>query len=261
MVNNKNAQNAQVEKARGNTRTRAWCLTINNYEDFNLVVESAQIFEKYVIGKEVGENGTPHLQMWLYKKDKICFNKLKTLFPTAHIEPAKGNEASNVKYCTKENDYVSKGVKVRKTIRDPLFGKELHDFQKQVLEIIAGPADERTIHWFVDEKGGKGKTSLAKHICMNYAAIYLSGKSNDIKYAIANWIAEKDLDICIFDFTRSSENFISYQGLEEVKNGIFFCNKYESKQIIINPPHVVCFSNFEPDESKLSEDRWKIYKL
>ena len=63
------------------------------------------------------------------------------------------------------------------------------------------------------------------------------------------------------EFTRSQEQFVSYQAIEEVKNGILFNNKYEAKMVVFNNPHVVVFSNFEPDYKALSSDRIKCHKL
>ena len=51
---------------------------------------------------------------------------------------------------------------------------------------------------------------------------------------------------------------MSYDAIESIKSGIIFNSKYETGQKMINPPHIIVFSNFLPDVSKLSEDRWNI---
>lgn len=67
--------------------------------------------------------------------------------------------------------------------------------------------------------------------------------------------------MAIFDYTRSQEEYISYEALEAVKNGIFYNNKYESGMVVYNTPHVIVLSNFRPDLSKLSADRWRIKEV
>lgn len=57
------------------------------------------------------------------------------------------------------------------------------------------------------------------------------------------------------------ENYVSYEAIESVKDGIFFSGKYESGMTIFNQPHIICFANFAPDIGKMSSDRWKIFEL
>lgn len=64
---------------------------------------------KFVFGKEVGEEGTPHLQGYLEAKNSVDFDSLKRAFPMIHWEKAKGSKQANLCYCTKENDYICSG--------------------------------------------------------------------------------------------------------------------------------------------------------
>ena len=36
---------------------------------------------------------------------------------------------------------------------------------------------------------------------------------------------------------------------------------YESKMKVFDPPHVICFANFEPKREAMSADRWAIVDL
>lgn len=105
-----------------------------------------------------------------------------------------------------------------------------------------------------------GKTTLAKHLCLKYKneIIFLSGKANDIKYAVFEFTKKKTLRCAIFHYTRSNEQFVSYEAIESIKDGIFFNNKYESAQVIYDCPHIIVFANFQPNYGSLSKDRWKI---
>lgn len=70
-----------------------------------------------------------------------------------------------------------------------------------------------------------------------------------------------ELDICIMDFPRTVEGYVSYSAIEEIKNGMFFNGKFESSMVMFNTPHIVIFANFLPDTSKLSKDRWVIENI
>lgn len=239
------------------TRARSWSITINNYEnsDLDRITQLEKAGNVVIWQKEKGANGTPHIQGAIRFKNSTSFNVVKTHFPKAHIEVCR-NWAALKKYCQKVE------TRDEEPIDDPLADKELYDWQKEILEMIKEKADDRTIHWYYDPIGCKGKTTLAKHICMRGDAIYVTGKAADIKHGVVDWItSRKKLGTVFIDLTRSVENFVSYQGIEEIKNGIFFSTKYESKMVIFNCPHVIVFANFAPDESKLSMDRWRIIKI
>ena len=48
---------------------------------------------------------------------------------------------------------------------------------------------------------------------------------------------------------------MNYGALEQLKNGLVYNTKYESGMRMFATPHVLVFSNFEPDRSKITEDR------
>lgn len=122
--------------------------------------------------------------------------------------------------------------------------------------------DERTIYWFWSNKGNIGKSSLCKHLCLRYGAIALGGKVGDAMYAVGKLVAAgKPPNIVVFDVARSESHRLEYVSLEKLKNGCFFSSKYESAMVMLNPPHVIVFANEGPNESKLSDDRWKITNL
>lgn len=129
-------------------------------------------------------------------------------------------------------------------------------WQQSLLVALEAAPDPRTVHWLWDRAGGTGKTTFSKHLVDNMQAFYSNGgKHADITYA---YNGEK---IAIFDFVRSSEEFVCYSVIEAIKNGILTISKYESQTRIFDPPHVICFANFFPDCTKLSEDRWNIVEL
>lgn len=247
---------------KGNTRlspAKRWCFTLNNYSDsdYNDILAiclDGSIVSKYIVGKEVGESGTPHLQGFVYFVKK---HRPKEIFKNEkiHWEKSKGSDDDNADYCSKDGNYRS-NMKVRKPLKI-LKEDQLFSWQKDIVEIIKSEPDDRTIYWFWEPVGGIGKTTFCKYLAHVHGAVAIEGRKNDILYCAA----EFESDIYIFDFERSCEDYISYAAMEKVKNGFFMCSKYESKPIVRNCPHVICFANFEPDISQLSADRWKIKKI
>lgn len=87
------------------SRSRKWCGTLNNYsdDDWNDMVTTECVYS--VIGKEVGEKGTPHLQMFFYFEVPRSLNYMKAIHDKAHWEMARGTVEENTIYCTKGDDF------------------------------------------------------------------------------------------------------------------------------------------------------------
>lgn len=90
-----------------------FCFTINNYTDVDIetIVDKVVPLCSYVLfGKEVGAEGTPHLQGFIKLKSKRTVLQTRALFGcNPHIEPAKGSDEQNKVYCKKDNDFTEYG--------------------------------------------------------------------------------------------------------------------------------------------------------
>lgn len=89
----------------------AWCLTINNYTEEDCITELPTVLRYMVYGKEVGKNGTPHLQMYIYYNNQAKFTAVKKRFPRAHIEVKLPNTTHKqaIEYCKKDGSFVELG--------------------------------------------------------------------------------------------------------------------------------------------------------
>ena len=111
-----NEQAATAEAARDSTKlqARGWCFTINNPRSKTLFPDGLPESIKYIVYQfEIGKEGTPHLQGFLYfvkpKRmaaiKKIAYKNSEdasvTPFAGAHLEVAKGSPQQNKDYCTK----------------------------------------------------------------------------------------------------------------------------------------------------------------
>jgi Putative viral replication protein./RNA helicase. len=83
---------------------RGFCFTINNPGDGDRPnLESFPFTVDYLVWQiERGEEGTTHIQGYLYVKNKASFGQIKSALPRAHIEAAQGTAVQNRVYCTKE---------------------------------------------------------------------------------------------------------------------------------------------------------------
>lgn len=96
------------------TRFRDYILVINNWteQEFQMLKLECEKKSTYaIIGKEVGESGTPHLQSFIYWSNQREFSAIKKKFPRAHIErkskKSTFKEASD--YCKKDGDFWEHG--------------------------------------------------------------------------------------------------------------------------------------------------------
>lgn len=106
---------------------RAYEFTWNNYtsEDVKYVEE---LECKYLVyGKEVGEQGTPHLQGLIIFKYQKTFNAARKMFKNNHIEAAKKNY-NLMMYCKKGEQ--TKEEWKQYNIKGPNYGKNADVFEK-----------------------------------------------------------------------------------------------------------------------------------
>lgn len=242
-----------------------WCFTWQYQEDGDLEIlfkVLQGIADRYIVGEEIAPTtGKKHAQGFMALKEKARFEALnKMITPAWHIEPCKGSEAQNIKYCSKEGKFHKWGFEV-----DVEVITELRPWQQTVIDILKQPVDKRAIHWFYDREGKKGKSELFIYLIKHYKCIALTGgKKADIINVVFN---QKDVikkikdNIFAIDVPRSDHNAVSYQALEEIKNGCIINTKYEGGSFIFNKPHIIVFSNFYPQKEKLSSDRWRIYHI
>lgn len=256
--------NEKKKNVQGTQRIN-WFFTFNNYENEDierLETRFRVICKRYIFQEEKGESGTPHLQGCIELKTRMRWSEFK-LNPTIHWEPTKDKLAS-WKYCQKDETR-SGGVyewpmKAKLKVID-----SLKPFQQKIVDIVTSEPDDRTIHWIWDKEGNNGKTVLCKYLVHMYQSIICTGgRYEDIACMLAMEVKnDRDLNekfSFIMNIPRDVKN-VSYKGLESVKDGLITSSKYESSTLVFNSPHVIVFSNSEPDYEKLSSDRWKVYNI
>lgn len=93
--------------AHSGAEARYWTGVLNNYTDEELNAVAALDCPELVVDKEVGEEGTPHLHIYLKLAKKRRLTHLKKLVPRAHWEKVKSREDC-IRYCSKGEVVVSR---------------------------------------------------------------------------------------------------------------------------------------------------------
>lgn len=252
---------SQESQERGNTklspcRSRRWCFTHHNYveEDIEKIISESQS-SNFIIGRELGKSGIkPHLQGYLEFKSQKCFSVLTSIIETIHWEIAHGSRDDNIKYCSKEGNYVTDfpGMK----IREPIILRD--GWQKDLYIKLCEKPNDRDINWIWSNSGGLGKSTFVKYMFRLGAAVINKGRYNDIMYQM--FIMKKEPEVVLIDIPRSTTK-VSYAALESIKDGMITSSKYECGTKEIGKCHVVVFCNFPPEEGIFSTDRLKIIWL
>lgn len=97
-------------------KSKYWCFTINNpHPDTERVLDamgnSGLITTYLVWGREVGENGTPHLQGYVEFRSRWDLLRCQRSFMRgAHYEQRRGTPQEAAEYCKKDGQYTEHGT-------------------------------------------------------------------------------------------------------------------------------------------------------
>lgn len=135
------------------------------------------------------------------------------------------------------------------------FAGPLRTWQRWFLNKVEELNNDRVIHWLYDSEGGIGKSKLA-HFLRDSGYVQLSGPVVNMAYMLDCGAAG-----VLFDITRTQAEAMDhiYQFAEQLKNGYVVSAKYHSHGKHFIPKTVIIFSNFKPDPTKWSRDRYLIY--
>jgi hypothetical protein len=135
----------------------------------------------------------------------------------------------------------------------------LRPWQQNLDERVSHEADDRKVVFVVDEAGNNGKSWLTRYwISSRLGTQFLSvGKRDDLAYSV-----DSESDLFVFDIPRGSMEYVQYGIFEQLKNRVIYSPKYSSMtKILKTTPHVVVFSNEEPDRTKMTHDRYHVINL
>lgn len=161
--------------AAGNTsrvqkRGQSITWTLNNYteEDIAGIKRDWPTYAKYVcFGKEVGANGTPHLQGWISLQKQTAYTTIHSYagFARAYFVNSKGNALDNKNYCSKGDMAHEEYIRYRKggdrfgqDVRShPDFGRNANFWESGPLEVALHQGKSNKLVEFLEEINN-GKT-------------------------------------------------------------------------------------------------------
>lgn len=215
------------------------------------------------------------------KRQRTLLNEITTELdiPRAMVtlSPMQGTWAQARAYCTKSetsqgqvftNEITYSGEDI-KTLDDK---DSRFPWQNKIINLVFDDdtsgikvADDRTINWVTDSRGGTGKSKLVKWCCFNNdLVVKISfGTASQLRSAI---ISAGPRRVYFVDIPRTLGTDDSIHSLmsalEDLKNGFIVSSMYgKNETLILDPPHIVVFSNKECPEQMMSKDRWRIFEI
>lgn len=92
-------------------KSRNWCFTLNNFTEAEMThIHDPPDWVKYIAyEKEVGKEGTPHIQGYLVANNPVRLKSWKAFLRRAHVEVMRGSLDQNEAYCSKEGKFTEVG--------------------------------------------------------------------------------------------------------------------------------------------------------
>ena len=147
-----------------------------------------------------------------------------------------------------------KNIRISYELHEEWAKKRLRVWQFKILERVLRQ-EERSVLWLYDANGNNGKSYLANYLSILYSFQLFDGQVN--ARDLAGMLDINASGIC-FDVCRAAENALDYNAIECLKNGCMSSGKYTGKCLRFQPMKIIVLSNFYPDCTKLSQDRWDI---
>lgn len=254
-----NTDNSEDAKKR-NSQRFYFFLTWNNYtmEMVEIVLKILKYeCDWYIIQEELGDNNTQHLQGTIKLKKRKRLNELFSIHKKIHWECTEKIACSAV-YCSRKDkrngEIWTHGFELPYEIEV----EEPYGWQLEVMDIINNPVDKRHIFWFWEPTGNVGKTTLCRYLAVKHKAVIVSGKTGDILHVVSKFMKNK---LFIINIPRSTKDYVNYQAMELVKDGIFMSGKYDGNMVVMNIPHLIVFANHEPNYLEMSIDKWIVKQI
>lgn len=255
--------------SKNSARSRAYCFTINNHNDtdasqLQALCDSGKV--KYLVaGKEVGEEGTPHIQGYCMFKSPTAFSTLKGFLSRAHIEVARGTPEENITYCTKDEDYIEFGDR-------PMTAKQAGEKGREYWETQLKAARENRLedvdpklqmsHWknivairdyYLKDLGNEYRPGIKNYWLHGPTR---SGKSRavreaftDIYYKMANkwWENYGMQEVVLIEDLDKTHHVLGHH-LKLWADNYPFRGEIKNHSVMARPKHIVVTSNYHPKD-------------
>lgn len=217
--------------------------------------------------EEKGESGYEHYQGRFSLKVKKRLNEcIKLLNTNWNLSPTSNTNKDNDFYVSKEETRISgpwtdkdKETYIPKQIREI---EKLYPWQLDIVN-SAKIWDTRTINIIIDPFGNNGKSILK-----TYIGCHGIGRSipftNDYKDMMRMVMDTEKKPLYIIDIPRALRKDQLYQffsGIETLKDGYAYDDRYHFKEEYFDCPNIWVFMNTFPETEYLSKDRWVFWRI
>lgn len=229
---------AHFEPARSDAETnRAYCIKDGDFVEFGTIPsQQGRRTDLLAIVEQLGALGT-------------TANR-----PLTSPEVARANPVAYIRYPRLVRALAFAAPVIRIRTGEP------RDWQRALAEELLEPADDRTVIFYVDHVGNKGKSWFIDWFMGEHpdkTQLITVGKASDTSF---------DLDptkhIVLADVTRGGIQYLSYRLLEQIKGRRVFSPKWNSGwKMYSQNTHVIVFTNEDPNMEALSADRYIIREI
>nr|WAE42423.1 MAG: replication associated protein [Cressdnaviricota sp.] len=227
--------------------------------------------KKFCFQQEKGEKtGYDHFQCRMSLKEKRRLTNVVEILNQegvigGHLSPTSKENQTNCFYVCKDDTRVAGPWKDDDP--EPYTGWDLEGWMDipWQQEVLASRKlkDRRTVNVILDLHGNIGKSILVKYMLANGLGEEIP-PVNDYKDLMRLACDLPTASLYIIDMPRGlNQTKVSglYAGIESIKNGVAWDDRYSFKRKLFPPPAVWVFCNRLPDEGLLSRDRWKIWTI
>jgi len=266
-----------AQRSRGSPVSRSFCFTVNNWtdEDMQRCKDMPDVLY-LVVGREVGEAGTPHLQGCVTFKKAKRRTAVARFLPNAFIEPTR-NVAKAREYCCKEDgtplivDNRRQGertdlAEALETLRDSGLRQVMSDhpetfvkYHSGLAKLYAGqmkcrdPDSPHEVIWLY------GATGVGK-------SRYVHSKESDLWTAMGThkwWEGYAQQDAILIDDMRC--NYAPFNELLKILDIYPYKAEVKGSHVEVNSKRIYITSQFPPHkvynrESRQDEDIRQLYR-
>jgi len=212
--------------------------------------------------------GRLHWQGRLSLGRKRRENVVRQLFPGWHLTKTATCNRNNDFYVVKEETRINGPWSDETSVPEFEVPWQLEDmvslrpWQQHIVD-DASPSrrDRRTVNVIVDPVGNHGKTMLKMYILVYGIGRFLPF-CNDFRDICRMVMNTQKMPLYIIDIPRALRKDQLYQffsGVETLKDGYCFDDRYHFKEAVFGTPNIWIFMNMMPDTALLSRDRWRIW--
>ena len=206
---------------------------------------------------------------YLSKQDKDCAHLFSSPSMIQGIWNCETPQDALLKYCGSDLKAAPSILAIHSNRPEKIVPRKLTLFpwQKDLVDELVHPADDRKIIWYVDLAGRTGKSKLCKYLASTAPKEYflvsqLGGAKDFATIAIGAKQNGWSGHCLLVDFARDAERKSIYEPLEHMKDGTLTAIKYKGQTVHFDvDTHIVVFANFYPNVLKFTQDRWDIRSI